>query len=147
MRSAAVFVIFALVLMYGAAAVAHEESEESSSETRMDEMMENMDMKMQHKTMETIAEHWAEAREALKEKEWKEAGGAVAEMEEAAKGMMGFKPHRNADKPDLFMNKHGLFMKRLKDLGKAIESRDAAAAEKLAAAVQKSCNQCHAMFR
>ncbi|NOZ25190.1 MAG: hypothetical protein GXO94_03755 [Nitrospirae bacterium] len=147
MRSAAVVAVFALVLMYGAAVFAHEESEESSSEMKMEEMMKNMDMKMQHETMRMIAEHWAEAREALKEKEWKEAEEAVEEITEAAEGMKGFKPHRNADRFEYFMNKHGLFIKRLKDLGRAIESKDAAAAGRLAEAVQRSCNQCHAMFR
>ncbi len=147
MKTVMVFMVFALLLMYGMTAVAHEEGEESGSEMKMD--MKNMDMKMmmQHRTMDVIAEHWGETQEALKERDWKEAGGDVAEIVEAAKKLKGFKPHRNADRIKDFMKIQGVFVKRLTDLGKAIESKDATAADKLAGTVQKSCNQCHAMFR
>jgi len=143
MKSVVFVMVFALMLMYGVAAVAHEEAEESASGMKMD----NMDMKMQHRTMEVIAEHWAETREALKERDWKEAGEDVAEIAEAAEKLKEFKPHRNADKTAYFVNMQGVFVKRLSDLGKAIKSKDATAADRLAGTVQKSCNQCHAMFR
>ncbi|MEC4685573.1 MAG: hypothetical protein VST71_07565 [Nitrospirota bacterium] len=147
MKTVMVIMVFALMLMYGMTAFAHEEGEESGSEMKMD--MKNMDMKMmkQHRTMSVIAEHWAETQEALKERDWKEAGEDVAEIVEAAEELKEFKPHRNADRLLDFMNIQAVFAKRVTDLGKAIESKDASAADKLAGSVQKSCNQCHAMFR
>ncbi len=145
MKMVMVVMVFALLLMYGMTAVAHEEGEESGSGMKMD--MKNMNMNMQHRTMDVIAEHWGETQEALKERDWKEAGGDVAEIVEAAKKLKGFKPHRNADKIEYFMKIQGVFVKRLTDLGKAIKSKDEAAADKLAGSVQKSCNKCHAMFR
>ncbi len=113
MKTVMVFMVFALLLMYGMTAVAHEEGEESGSEMKMD--MKNMDMKMmmQHRTMDVIAEHWGETQEALKERDWKEAGGDVAEIVEAAKKLKGFKPHRNADRIKDFMKIQGVFVKRL----------------------------------
>ncbi len=150
MKTVMVIMVFALMLMYGMTAFAHEEGEESGSEMKMD--MKNMDMKdmkmmKQHSTMDVIAEHWGETQEALKERDWKEAGEDVAEIVEAAEELKEFKPHRNADRVLDFMKIQAVFAKRVTDLGKAIEAKDAAAADKLAGSVQKSCNQCHAMFR
>ncbi|VAX30285.1 hypothetical protein MNBD_NITROSPIRAE02-404 [hydrothermal vent metagenome] len=147
MKTVMVIMVFALVLMSGMTVLAHEEGEESGTEMKMD--MKNMDMKMmkQHRTMAVIAEHWTETQEALKERDWKEAGEDVAEIVEAAEELKEFKPHRNADRVLDFMKIQAVFAKRLTDLDKAIESKDAAAADKLAGSVQKSCNQCHAMFR
>ncbi|GBE36979.1 hypothetical protein BMS3Bbin07_01134 [bacterium BMS3Bbin07] len=147
MKTVMVIMVFALVLMSGMTVLAHEEGEESGTEMKMD--MKNMDMKMmkQHRTMGVIAEHWTETQEALKERDWKEAGEDVAEIVEAAEELKEFKPHRNADRVLDFMKIQAVFAKRLTDLDKAIESKDAAAADKLAGSVQKSCNQCHAMFR
>jgi cytochrome c556 len=142
MKTVMVIMVFALMLMYAMTAVAHEEGEESGSGMKMDTKM-----KMQHRTMGVIAEHWGETQKALKEKDWKEAGGDVAEIVEAAEELKEFKPHRNADKTEYFMKIQGVFVKRLTDLGKAIETKDGAAADRLAGTVQKSCNQCHAMFR
>ena len=147
MKTVMVIMVFALVLMSGMTAFAHEEGEESGTEMKMD--MKNMDMKMmkQHRTMSVIAEYWPDTQEALKERDWKEAGEDVAEIVEAAEELKEFKPHRNADRVLDFMKIQAVFAKRLTDLDKAIESKDAAAADKLAGSVQKSCNQCHAMFR
>lgn len=105
------------------------------------------EMKKQHEAMATISNQWKACKNAIKDKNFKDADLAVETIIEAANNIESFKLHKNTDKQEHFTKQYNVFRENILKLKDAIKTRDADAASNLSTKVEESCKQCHSTFR
>jgi cytochrome c556 len=105
------------------------------------------EMKKQHEAMATIGKQWKVCKNALNDKNFKDAGIAVETIIEAAADINNFKVHKNTDDHKKFGEQCDVFREKIMKLNDVIKTKDVNAAENTAKTVEESCRQCHTKFR
>ncbi len=105
------------------------------------------EMKKQHNTMTTINKQWAVTQKALKDNNLALAEEAVGNIIATSSYIEKFMLHKNGDKKEEFLAKYKGFEGNVSKLHEAIKLKNIDTAKELLTPVDKSCKDCHNMFK
>jgi len=105
------------------------------------------EMKKQHDTMRTIQMEWTKAEKALSKQDMKTARMSVEKMVVAGAYMLQFQLHKNSENHEQFIELTEEFRQRLNKLITSLKAGTFEDAQGHAAAVNKTCDNCHLAFR
>lgn len=105
------------------------------------------EMSTQHNTMSVMNKQWAVCKKSLEAGDFATAGASLERMQKAVKDLEKFKLHKNSEMMENFKEQADNFRGNLSELGKAIKEKDKARMQGLSATIEKSCVQCHSVFR
>ena len=106
-----------------------------------------MQMRAQHRTMDSINEQWNVAQKCIKADDLICADKALQTILDKSPYIEKFEGYHNADKRDQFISEYHLFVDYVKKLRDKISQHDTAAVYNVTQEVQNSCKRCHAMFK
>ncbi len=105
------------------------------------------EMRRQHNSMSVTMKQWAALKKSLAKGDFAAAEFALARMQKAASALEKFKLHKNAKKIEEFREQSRIYRENLTELGKALKEQVKAQAQGHAVMIDKSCSQCHDVFR
>ena len=106
-----------------------------------------MQMRAQHRTMDSIGEQWDIAQKRIKEGDLICAYKALQTILDKASYLEKFEGYNNADKRDQFISDYHLFVDHVKKLRDKISQQNITAVYNAMQEVQESCKRCHIMFK
>lgn len=106
-----------------------------------------MQMRAQHRTMDSINEQWNVAQKCVKAGDLICADKALQTILDKSSYMEKFEGYDNADKREQFIAEYHLFVNIVKKLRDNIHQQDTAAVYNIMQEVQESCKRCHVIFK
>jgi hypothetical protein len=106
-------------------------------------------MKRQHETMEILDRQWTKVKDEVNKEDFAAASRGITFMEQRlAPDIAKFRPHRNVEKRDQYLQYYGDFIQRLRLLRNAVSAKDAPRMTPAGSVkgVEDSCTQCHDLF-
>ena len=104
-------------------------------------------MGSQHNSMSITNKQWHACKKYLEAEDFEAADTALSRMQKAAESLIKFRPHKNRERIEDFREQSDNFKKKLSALGNAIKEKDKTRIQSLSLAIDKSCLQCHSVFR
>ena len=106
-----------------------------------------MQMRAQHRTMDSISEEWTVAKKSIKAGDLICADKALQTILDKSSYMEKFEGYKNADRRVQFISEYHLFVDYVKKLRDNISRKDTPAVHNAMQEVQDSCKRCHALFK